>query len=67
MLGDKVPLRPRLFPADAPPAAASEAAEPASSVSEGSPGSSYCKLLTLYLDCRAAVKGVLQLHKALLG
>ena len=63
-----MPLRPRLFPAESEePAAASEAAEPASSVSECSPGSSYCNLQTLYLDCRAAVKGVLQLHKAHLG
>ena len=61
-----MPLRPRLFPA-AKPADASEAAEPAGSVSESSPGIPYCNLRTLYLDCRAAVKGVLQLHKALLG
>ena len=58
-----MPLRPRLFSASEP-AAASEAAEPATSVSESTPGSTYCNLQTLYLDCRAAVKGVLQLHKA---
>ena len=64
-------LRPRIFgPPAGTPAPAEErpgnaTAEAAASDSSCSPGQDYNKFETLYLSSNRAVKGVLQLHKAL--